>query len=68
MNRVLIGGIGNVLLGDDRVGPSLVHVLASPYIFGAEIEVADLGTPALHLTHRIAGLRAVILVHSVAFG
>ena len=66
MKRVLIGGIGNVLLGDDAVGPSLVRLLESRYTFGEDVEVADLGTPALDLTHRIAGLHAVILVDCVA--
>lgn len=66
MRNVLIGGIGNVLLGDDGVGPQVVHLLESQYAFGDDVEIADLGTPALDLTHQIAGLRAVILVDSVA--
>ena len=63
--RVLIGGIGNVLLGDDAVGPYVVRLLESRYRFGDEVEIADLGTPALDLTHRIAGLQAVIFVDCV---
>jgi len=66
MIRALIGGIGNVLLGDDGVGPYVVHVLESQYRFEERVEIADLGTPALDLTHRIAGLWAVILVDCVA--
>ena len=31
--RILIGGIGNVLLGDDAVGPYVVHLLESAYSF-----------------------------------
>jgi hydrogenase maturation protease len=62
----LIGGIGNVLLGDDGVGPYVVRLLESLYTFGEGIEVADLGTPALDLTHQIVGLHALILVDSVA--
>ncbi len=65
MKRALIGGIGNVLLGDDAVGPYVVHMLEAQYSFGEGVEIADLGTPALDLTHRIAGLDAVILVDSV---
>ena len=63
--RVLIGGIGNVLLGDDGVGPYVVRLLDSQYSFPDNVEIADLGTPALDLTHRIAGLHAVILVDCV---
>ncbi len=66
MRTALIGGIGNVLLGDDGIGPYVVHVLESLYRFADRVEIADLGTPALDLTHRIAGLQAIILVDSVA--
>ena len=66
MKRVLIGGIGNVLLGDDGVGPYVVRLLESLYELGEGVEVADLGTPALDLTHQIVGLHALILVDSVA--
>lgn len=62
----LIGGIGNVLLGDDGVGPYVVRLLEALYIFGENVEIADLGTPALDLTHRISGVDTVILVDSVA--
>ena len=64
--RILIGGIGNVLLGDDAVGPYVTGLLESQYIFGKNVEIADLGTPALDLTHRIVGLDAVILVDCIA--
>lgn len=64
--KVLIGGIGNVLLGDDAVGPYVVRLLESQYSFPDGVEIVDLGTPALDLTHRIAGLHAVILIDCVA--
>jgi hydrogenase maturation protease len=63
---VLIGGIGNVLLGDDAVGPYVIYLLESEYTFGEGVEIADLGTPALDLTHRIVDRRAVILIDCVA--
>lgn len=66
MKRALIGGIGNVLLGDDGLGPCVVRLLESEYEFGDDVEVADLGTPALDLTHRIVGINTLILVDSVA--
>lgn len=64
--RILIGGIGNVLLGDDAVGPYVIRFLESQYSFGENVEIADLGTPALDLTHRIIGLDAVILIDCIA--
>jgi hydrogenase maturation protease len=66
VRTVLIGGVGNVLLGDDGVGPFVVRLLESRYSFGEDVEIADLGTPALDLTHQIVGLRSLILVDSVA--
>ena len=36
MKSSLIGGIGNVLLGDDGVGPYVVRLLESQYIFDEE--------------------------------
>lgn len=66
MNRALIGGIGNVLLGDDGVGPYVLRILESSYTFGENVALADLGTPALDLTHQIVGLRSLILVDAVA--
>jgi hydrogenase maturation protease len=66
VKNVLIGGIGNVLLGDDAIGPYVIRLLESCYIFDENVEIADLGTPALDLTHRIAGRDAVILIDCVA--
>lgn len=68
MNSVLIGGMGNVLLGDDAFGPYIIRLLESQYVFDEEIELADLGTPALDLTHRIAARRGVILIDCIAPG
>ena len=65
MKTALIGGIGNILLGDDGVGPYVVRLLESQYSFPENIEVADIGTPALDLTHQIVGLHTLILVDSV---
>ena len=55
-----------MLLGDDGVGPYVVKILESTYAFNDSVEIADLGTPALDLTHQIVGLEALILVDSVA--
>ncbi len=66
MKHALIGGIGNILLGDDGVGPYVVRLLDAWYRFAENVEIADLGTPALDLTQRIAGLDCVILVDSIS--
>jgi hydrogenase maturation protease len=68
VKQLLIGGIGNVLLGDDGIGSYVVRTLAATYEFGDDIEVADLGTPGLDLVAHIAGYRHLILIDSVENG
>jgi hydrogenase maturation protease len=68
MRKVLVAGIGNVLLGDDGVGPYVVRRLEAAYSFAEGVEVEDLGTPALDLIDHIAGLDALIVVDSVDNG
>jgi hydrogenase maturation protease len=68
MKRVLIAGIGNVLLGDDGVGPYVVRQLDSAYSFDEGVELEDLGTPALDFIDHIAGLDALIVIDSVDNG
>jgi hydrogenase maturation protease len=65
VTTALIGGIGNVLLGDDGIGPYVLRILEAEYSFGEDVALLDLGTPALDLTHQIAGLRSLILIDSV---
>ena len=66
MKNILIGGMGNVLLGDDALGPYVVHLLETQFAFEEGVQLEDLGTPALDLTHRIAGQHAVILIDCIA--
>jgi hydrogenase maturation protease len=65
MKKILIGGIGGVLLGDDGVGPYVARLLAARYEFDKGVEVADLGTPALDLIDELSGRDGVILIDSV---
>jgi hydrogenase maturation protease len=65
MKKVLICGIGNVLLGDDGVGPYVARLLSAHYEFDEGVEVADLGTPALDLIDQLTANDAVILIDSI---
>lgn len=65
MKRVLVAGIGSVLLGDDGVGPFVAQWLNNGYSFPEGVEVEDLGTPALDFIDRIVGLDALIVVDAV---
>lgn len=66
MKKVLIGGIGNILLGDDGVGPYVLRLLDAMYEFDESVETVDLGTPALDLIYKISGLDALIVIDAVA--
>ncbi len=58
--------MGNVLLGDDALGPYIVHLLETQFVFEQGVQLEDLGTPALDLTHRIVGQHAVILIDCIS--
>ena len=58
-------GLGNVLMGDDALGPWVVAQLAAAWQFPPAVEVEDLGTPGLDLLPYIAGRTHVILVDVV---
>ena len=68
MKRVLIAGIGNVLLGDDGIGPYVVRWLESTHSFEEGVTLEDLGTPALDFIDHICGLDALIVIDSVDNG
>jgi hydrogenase maturation protease len=61
--RVL--GLGNVLMGDDALGPWVIHRLGATYAFPPEVEVVDVGTPGLDLVPYVAGPCGIILVDTV---
>lgn len=65
---IAVLGIGNVLLGDDAFGPTVVELLRARYALGAgtPVTLLDVGTPGLSLPVHLAGHDAVILVDSVA--
>ena len=68
MKHVLIAGIGNILLGDDGVGPYVIRTLESRFSFPEGVTLEDLGTPALDFIDHIAGVDALIVVDSVENG
>jgi hydrogenase maturation protease len=68
MKRVLIAGIGNILLGDDGVGPYVLHQLENSVTFDAGVTLEDLGTPALDFIDHIGGLDLLIVIDSVDNG
>jgi hydrogenase maturation protease len=63
--RVAIIGIGNVLAGDDAVGPHVVRVVEARYELPDSVQVIDAGTPGYDLTAFLAGMDAAVLVDAV---
>jgi hydrogenase maturation protease len=63
---VLILGLGNLLLGDDGVGPLALARLERDYRIPAGVRLAEGGTLGLRLLDEIAEARHLILVDAVA--
>ena len=66
MKKIAIFGIGNVLIGDDAVGPTIIRYLESHYEFPPDVFIEDLGTPSLDLAARMGGHDVVIFVDAVS--
>ncbi len=64
MTRVTIAGIGNVLMGDDGIGPYVARVLEAQYDFDGA-QVADLGTPVLDFPDHLDGSEVVLIIDAV---
>ncbi|MEN8005902.1 MAG: hydrogenase maturation protease [Candidatus Krumholzibacteriota bacterium] len=58
-------GLGNVLMGDDALGPTAIARLQAGFEFPPDIEVEDLGTPGLDLHPHLAGREVLILIDVV---
>jgi hydrogenase maturation protease len=65
MKTVRLFGLGNVLSGDDALGPFVIKILDAAYEFPAEVFLADIGTPGLAMSDFLLGGDMVILVDAV---
>ncbi len=65
MIRVGVFGIGNVLMGDDALGPHVVKLLEAGYELPGDVEVRELGTPGVALALDLEGLDAAVVVDTV---
>jgi len=66
VRRVAVYGIGNILLGDDGVGPAVAHFLDANFDVPAEVVVEDLGTPSLDLPSYLFDFDTAIFVDAFA--
>ena len=68
MTRVLILGIGNLIMGDDGAGVCVVHKLQRVHSLPSGVAVMDGGTLGLDLLPALEGVSHLILVDAVATG
>lgn len=64
--RTAIYGIGNLLMGDDGVGPTVIAHLESRGVLPPQVTIEDLGTPSLDLPNYIQDFDLVIFIDAVA--
>lgn len=62
---LLVLGIGNVLMGDDAVGPYAVKLLEAGWEFPPEVAVLEAGTPGLDLTVFLHGVETALVLDAV---
>src|SRR3990172_415523 len=65
MARICVLGIGNVLMGDDALGPYVVKLLEAGYELPSAVEVLELGTPGADLSLHLQGRGVAVVVDAV---
>lgn len=68
MARILVLGLGNVLMEDEGVGVRAVELLASRYRLPLEVEVLDGGTAGTELLAPMRGVSCLIVADAVNTG
>lgn len=63
--RVVVLGLGNILLRDEGVGVRVIEALAERYVLPPEIEVVDGGTAGMELLNVIAGCDHLLICDAV---
>ena len=66
--RILVAGVGNVLLQDDGFGPHAIARLQAEYEIGGDVELLDLGTPGLDFVDYLLDRDVLIILDALASG
>jgi hydrogenase maturation protease len=66
--RIIILGVGNILLSDEGVGVWAVHLLNREYQLPSMVEVIDGGTSAMEMLDDLANADHLIIVDAVRSG
>jgi hydrogenase maturation protease len=63
--RILVMGIGNPLMRDDGIGPRVVEMLRSGYVFPDNVEVVDAGTMSFMILDLLRDVDRLIIVDAI---
>jgi hydrogenase maturation protease len=66
--KVLVLGIGNLVMSDDGVGVKVIQHLQREYGFAENVEIMDGGTLGLDLLPKLEGIDHLIVVDAVETG
>lgn len=65
MPHITVLGLGNVLIGDDALGPHVARRFAAEYEVDPEVAVLDFGTPGFDLASYLMDSPVVVIVDTV---
>jgi hydrogenase maturation protease len=63
--NICLMGVGNVLMGDDALGPHVLKQIEALYEVPPEVTIFDAGTPGLDLTLFLDGFDAIVAVDAL---
>lgn len=63
--RILVLGVGNILLSDEAIGVRLVEALAARYVLPDYVEIVDGGTAGMELMETMANRDHLIIADAV---
>lgn len=66
--KILVLGIGNLLLSDEAVGVRIIEALEQRYRFSPDIDILDGGTSGMELMEAMAGRDHLIVADAVLTG
>ncbi|MEN6586231.1 MAG: HyaD/HybD family hydrogenase maturation endopeptidase [Sulfuricella sp.] len=66
--RIVVLGVGNILLSDEGIGVRTVEKLARDYVLPPEVEVIDGGTSAMEMLEDLGHADHLIIVDAVRSG
>lgn len=67
-NRILVLGVGNLLLSDEGVGVRVIEQLEARHRLPEEVQVLDGGTLGLDLLYHLEGVGCLLIVDAVEMG